>query len=389
VGREIEALRQQAFTAQEQLLREAKEVRQAHQGILTDMQQGQRQFGEAARSGGEQVRQACSSASNEVAEAGRQFQAVRQKFLLDFTADVDTLRERMAETRQSFRELPQIVAEFGRGLTEAATQIRVFEEAAEAGRQKRDAIEHAVRLADLHLATLRQETSQAEARLSEAREQLADTQRQLTEAEGRLQRPVSLTRLADEPALEKRPGKEPEKEPEGRNRLGVTVDSGVVVAEVEAGSPGAQANLVRGDVINTVNGTAVMTGMELRELIHNKTGPEPLTLRVTHGDVVREVQVSLAEGGEEKSPEDRNRLGVTVDPAVVVAEVVPGTPAEKAGLNRGDIINTVNGVSVVTGVQLRQMIQELGEFAEVALRFTRAGEGHEATTRLDEVVAGA
>jgi len=397
VGREIQSLRQQFLASQEQVLREAQELRQAHQQIIEDIRhahEAQKQLGQLTRQGADNIKEACTSVSSQIADAGRQFQGVRQQALHDFSADIDLLRKRLAETKQSFAELPQLVGEFGRGLTDAATQIRVFEEAAEAARQKRDAIEHAARLADLHLTSLRQETTQAESRLAELRKELAaleskktESERQITDFEKRLgQASLHAERPAERPA---EPPAATTAEPEGHNRLGVTVDPGVVVAEVDAGSPGALAGLVRGDVINTVNGTPIVTGMELRDLIHNHTDQTPVTLRVTHGEVAREIQVALAEANEEKSSEGRNRLGVTVDPAVVVAEVEPGTPAATAGLMRGDIINTLNDTTILTGAQLRQVVHSLGEFAEITLRFTRGGEGHEAKTRLDEVLATA
>ena len=47
-------------------------------------------------------------------------------------------------------------------------------------------------------------------------------------------------------------------------------------------------------------------------------------------------------------------LGLTVHPGVVVAEVQPGSPAEAAGLARGDVIQSANGTPVLAGEQIRQ-----------------------------------
>src|SRR5207253_1944550 len=59
------------------------------------------------------------------------------------------------------------------------------------------------------------------------------------------------------------------------------------------------------------------------------------------------------------TPETHNRLGATVDPGVVVAEVLPGTPAEYAGLTMGDMILAVNGTDVFSGDDLRDLIDEM------------------------------
>jgi S1-C subfamily serine protease len=45
-----------------------------------------------------------------------------------------------------------------------------------------------------------------------------------------------------------------------------------------------------------------------------------------------------------------------VHPGVVVAEVVPGSPAEAAGLARGDVIQSANGTPVVAGEQIRRAV---------------------------------
>jgi S1-C subfamily serine protease len=49
-------------------------------------------------------------------------------------------------------------------------------------------------------------------------------------------------------------------------------------------------------------------------------------------------------------------LGLEVAPGVVVAEVLPETPAEAAGMAPGDIITEVGGVPVHTGLQLRELV---------------------------------
>ncbi|HJZ57643.1 MAG TPA: PDZ domain-containing protein [Gemmataceae bacterium] len=87
-------------------------------------------------------------------------------------------------------------------------------------------------------------------------------------------------------------------------------------------------------------------------------------------------------------PEGRDRLGVTVEPGVVVAEVLPDSPAAVAGITRGDLIAAVNGHPVLTGEQLRQAVHPLPARAEIVLRLTRGGETREAIARLDEPAAG-
>jgi S1-C subfamily serine protease len=74
---------------------------------------------------------------------------------------------------------------------------------------------------------------------------------------------------------------------------------------------------------------------------------------------------------------------VTAGLGVVVAEVLPDTPAAAAGLARGDVIDDLNGKPVQTGEQLRDLVQHLPAGDEVVLRVTRVGEVREVRTRLN------
>jgi len=59
------------------------------------------------------------------------------------------------------------------------------------------------------------------------------------------------------------------------------------------------------------------------------------------------------------------------DHGVVVSEVVPGGPADKAGLRRGDVITEVDGVSVKTGDNLVNKVAATPVGRKVAIRYVR------------------
>lgn len=85
---------------------------------------------------------------------------------------------------------------------------------------------------------------------------------------------------------------------------------------------------------------------------------------------------------ESASPAARGWLGVTVEPAVVVAEVLPGTPAEAAGLVRGDVITGVNGIRILDAGELQELVnQEVGE--EITLQLARGEEKRAVHVMLD------
>jgi serine protease Do len=167
----------------------------------------------------------------------------------------------------------------------------------------------------------------------------------------------------------------------------VTVGNGVVVADVTPGSPAAEAGVTRGDVIEEVNGTGVVSAEQLRDAVQTVDDGEEVALQVFRAGELHDLRAKLA-AAEEKDSKGGNRLGVTVGPGVVVAEVLPDTPSATAGLARGDVIDDLNGKPVRTGEQLRDLVQQFPAGEEVVLRVTRAAEVREVRTRLGNGKAG-
>ena len=365
--RGFEALRQQSQAAHERLLREAEEARHLHEKFLTEAKEARAAYQQLlaqAREGAEQVKR-------EHAAAGVEIVGVRQQFVKGLEQEISRLHHSLREAGQAIQALPRHAEETRERL--AATAQAEASHAAAAAKQ-RETIDEETRQARLRLESLRAETADAENQLAALRLEWAEERHSHESA-----------KPAPEPiAEESRPVETPPETvaPETHNHLGIVVDPGVVVTEIKPGTPAAAAGLVRGDIINSVNGNLVLTGPELRDSILESDSGE-IILGVIRSGQSTEAKVRL-ETGDQKSPEERLPLGAIVEPGVVVAEVTPGTPAAAAGLVRGDVITAVNEEEVLTGVQLGQAVQALDSHAEVKLRFTRGGEAHEATTRLEE-----
>lgn len=173
-------------------------------------------------------------------------------------------------------------------------------------------------------------------------------------------------------------------EPGRKNRLGLTVAPGVVVAQVVNDSPAAVAAVIRGDVIEEANGRAVHSGTDLRDAVEAAPDGSEVTLQLRRAgeQLLRTVHIPKA---SEENGEGKSRFGVTVAPGVVVAEVFPGGPAAAAGLERGDVIEEVGGQAIHSGKQLLTVVHSLPEGSEVPLAVTRAGVSREVVARLDGV----
>ncbi|MGC9372465.1 MAG: DegQ family serine endoprotease [Thermovirgaceae bacterium] len=152
--------------------------------------------------------------------------------------------------------------------------------------------------------------------------------------------------------------------PEFADAYGVERDGGAVVSDVVRDSPAAQAGLRRGDVIVAVDGEAIEDHTDLSLRIRSHLEGEKVRLTVIREGAEREVSVILGsvpgQSQEQKRSlkETEERLGLRVEPVtpelkselgapstrgMAVAEVLAGSPADRIGLERGDIVLEVNG----------------------------------------------
>jgi predicted metalloprotease with PDZ domain len=81
-------------------------------------------------------------------------------------------------------------------------------------------------------------------------------------------------------------------------------------------------------------------------------------------------------------PRRKAALGVTVDPDAKVVDVLPGTPAEKAGIQPGDLLLGVDGTPVASSEELRTVIRESEAGKEVVLTVCRGEQRAEVMAQL-------
>jgi serine protease Do len=141
--------------------------------------------------------------------------------------------------------------------------------------------------------------------------------------------------------------------------------SGAVVSQVEPDSPGAKAGLKVGDVVTELNGKTVNDAGELQVEVGQKAPGTKLDLTVMRDGKIMQVPVTLeamgardkgtetssAENGkprwgiglEDLTPEIRQQVNAPNDVhGAVIEKVVPGSSADDAGLQQGDVITEVN-----------------------------------------------
>jgi serine protease Do/serine protease DegQ len=91
---------------------------------------------------------------------------------------------------------------------------------------------------------------------------------------------------------------------------------------------------------------------------------------IAYGVVRRgELGIKLAD----VTPELADSLRLVNARGVLVAEVAPGSPAERAGIKRGDVVVSINGIALMNATQLRNAIALLRVGQSVELRVLHEG----------------
>jgi serine protease Do len=161
--------------------------------------------------------------------------------------------------------------------------------------------------------------------------------------------------------------------------------TGGVVTQVEPDSPGAKAGLQIGDVITEIDGQKVADAGELQVLVGQKQPGSKITLKVLREGKSMTVTVTLeelgsrtAEGtdtsdkGENKmhwgiglgnlTPELREQLQAPGEiHGAVIEQVKPGSSADNAGLQQGDIILEVNRHKVQSASDVKDALSKVAK----------------------------
>lgn len=130
------------------------------------------------------------------------------------------------------------------------------------------------------------------------------------------------------------------------------LDKPAVIADVGKNDPLAKAGVTPGDRIVEVNGVATPTWEKADEGLTESRPDNVYNIVVSHEGQNRSVQVSAKELQDEEAPARYH----PVPP--VVGQLTKGFPAHHAGMQRGDLIVSVNGLPVKTWTQFVDAIRE-------------------------------
>jgi serine protease Do len=180
--------------------------------------------------------------------------------------------------------------------------------------------------------------------------------------------------------------------------------TGALVGQVEAASPSEKAGIKTGDVITAVNGRKVSDARELRLMIGSMAPGTKVQVEVNREGQKKTFNLDLGEmpagaaeqGGPEVSPEEtgfpekttvfgavvvaditddiRSALNLPKDvQGAVIAEIDSDSPAGKAGLREGDVIQEVNKQSVKNAKELVAASKKLKPNEKILMRVWSQG----------------
>ncbi len=178
--------------------------------------------------------------------------------------------------------------------------------------------------------------------------------------------------------------------PENAKFFDETNASGAVITQVDPDSPGAKAGLQIGDVVTALDGQKVNDAGELQAQVGERQPGTKITLEVLRNGKSMSLAVTLEEldnraGEKNGTPEGQGKarwgLGLgelTSDTrdqlqaprdlrGVLVENVQPGSSADNAGLQRGDVILEVNRHKVQSVAEAKDALHNVAEGQDALL----------------------
>jgi len=130
-----------------------------------------------------------------------------------------------------------------------------------------------------------------------------------------------------------------------------------------------------------LNGTGEVIGINAQ--IHSDSGANDGVGFAIPSDTVKSVVSQIVEGKAVAYPYFGVRVqDSTTPPGALLAEVLPGTPAAKAGLENGDIVVKLGGEPITSAAGLTAVIQAKKPGDELSVTYVRLSRPHTATVTL-------
>jgi len=182
---------------------------------------------------------------------------------------------------------------------------------------------------------------------------------------------------------------------------------GAIIADVTDGSPADKAGLKPDDVVIGVDGREVRDNSDLTSYIASRPPDSTVHLKILRNGAEKDVAVTLGTFPEEgitradgrAESEGRSHQGMTLQnltsdlaselqlprafKGVVVTQVEAGGNAEDAGLQRGDVIVSINGETVDNVGDVEKQLEKAKADGVARIRFCRGSQYILTTLRIN------
>lgn len=170
----------------------------------------------------------------------------------------------------------------------------------------------------------------------------------------------------------------------------VDITDGVLISDVQDGSPASDAGFKRGDIVVEYNGKMVSDVNHLRNIVAQTEVGKKIKIRVLRGGKDENLTVKIGEQPSDlfasaQSPIG-NDLGLTVqdltkeladnlgyegENGVIVTSIVPGSPASEAGIKEGDLIKETNREKINDVKEFKVVLKKAEKSRDVLLLIRR------------------
>jgi serine protease Do len=174
--------------------------------------------------------------------------------------------------------------------------------------------------------------------------------------------------------------------------------AGALVQDVSADSPADKAGLKNGDVIRKLNGQSISDATQLTSMVTNMSpgavvtmdimrDNKPVTVKVTLGERPADLTARNGLGGsgptqgalrgitvQNLTPSLRDQLGLSERvKGVVISQIDHNSPAAQAGIQEGDVIQSINRQAVTSVPEFDRLARDAK--GQVLLYINRQGSG--------------
>ena len=166
--------------------------------------------------------------------------------------------------------------------------------------------------------------------------------------------------------------------------MNLPAPSGALVSDVSPNSPAQKIGLQSGDVITEINGTPIVESNQLKMIVSMMNPNQTAKLKVVRNGQPTEFTATVSQmpgqkverasnesdntekalqgvAVEDLDPQSAKQLGLPASTTgVVVTEVDPASPAAAAGLQQGDVIQSVNRQPVTNAEDFGRVLRKSG-----------------------------